>query len=146
MKKPHQELRMLAPESFRQVISRRAIFQAGTAAAGLAILAACGDDEKEDGASDTTSGGGASDLLSQYSTVINKSSGTLNMYTWGAYNDPDIVGALAETELGVAMQVDYYPSNEDLVTKLSAAAGNSGFDVVVPTGPFVPQMIGVDPL
>lgn len=141
MKQPHQELRMLAPESFRQVISRRAIFQAGTAAAGLAILAACGDDEKEDGGSDTTTGGGTSDLLSQYSTEINKSSGTLNMFTWGAYNDPDIVGALAETELGVTMQVDYYPSNEDLVTKLSAAAGNSGFDVVVPTGPFVPQMI-----
>lgn len=134
-------MRMLAPESFRQVISRRAIFQAGTAAAGLAILAACGDDKKDGGGSDTTTGGGTSDLLSQYSNVINQSSGTLNMFTWGAYNDPDVVGALAETDLGITMQVDYYPSNEDLVTKLSAAAGNSGFDVVVPTGPFVPQMI-----
>ena len=141
MNQPNQPLRMLAPESFRQVISRRAIFQAGTAAAGLAILAACGDDKKDDGGSDTTSAGGTSDLLSQYSLVINQSSGTLNMFTWGAYNDPDVVGALAETDLGITMQVDYYPSNEDLVTKLSAAAGNSGFDVVVPTGPFVPQMI-----
>jgi len=141
MKQPEHELRMLAPESFRQVISRRAIFQAGTAAAGLAILAACGDDEKSDnGGSDTTSGGG-SGLLSQYSNVVNQASGTLNMFTWGEYNDPDIVGALAEADLGVSMQVDYYSSNEDLVTKLSAAAGNSGFDVVVPTGPFVPQMI-----
>ncbi len=140
MNQPKQPMRMLAPDSFRQVISRRAIFQAGTAAAGLAILASCGDDKKDE-VSDTTSGGSTSDLLSQFSTVVNKSSGTLNMFTWGAYNDPDIVGALAETDLGITMQVDYYPSNEDLVTKLSAAAGSSGFDVVVPTGPFVPQLI-----
>ena len=141
MKQPNQEMRMLAPDSFRQVISRRAIFQAGTAAAGLAILAACGDDKKGTGGSDTTSGGGTSDLLSQYSNVINQSSGTLAMFTWGAYNDPDIVGALAEADLGVTMKIDYYGSNEDLVTKLSAAAGSSGFDVVVPTGPYIPQML-----
>jgi spermidine/putrescine transport system substrate-binding protein len=63
------------------------------------------------------------------------------MYTWGDYNDPEIIGALAESEVGVSMKVDYYPSNEDLITKLSAANGNSGFDVVVPTGPYIPQMI-----
>jgi len=141
MEQPEHEMRMLAPDSFRQVLSRRAIFQAGTAAAGLAILAACGDDKKDSGSDTTTGGGGLSDLLSQYSNEVNKSSGTLNMFTWGAYNDPDVVGALAEADLGITMQVDYYPSNEDLVTKLSAAAGNSGFDIVVPTGPFVPQMI-----
>jgi spermidine/putrescine transport system substrate-binding protein len=73
--------------------------------------------------------------------VINKASGTLSMYTWGDYNDPEIVGALAESELGVSMKVDYYASNEDLITKLSAAAGSSGFDIVVPTGPYIPQMI-----
>ena len=144
MNQPNKEFRMLAPESFHQVISRRAIFQAGTAAAGLAILAACGDDKKEGDGSKTTGGGdngGLSDLLSQYSNVVNKSSGTLSMFTWGAYNDPDIVGSLADTDLGITMQVDYYASNEDLVTKLSAAAGTGGFDVVVPTGPFVPQLI-----
>ena len=73
--------------------------------------------------------------------MINKSSGTLSMYTWGDYNDPDIVGALAESDLGVTMKVDYYASNEDLITKLSTAGDSSGFDVVVPTGPYVPQMI-----
>jgi spermidine/putrescine-binding protein len=39
------------------------------------------------------------------------------------------------------MKVDYYPSNEDLITKLSAANGTSGFDIVVPTGPYIPQML-----
>jgi spermidine/putrescine transport system substrate-binding protein len=137
---------MLAPDSFRSALSRRALFQVGGAAAGLAILAACGDDsDGGSGSGDTTGGstggGSSSELLSQYSNVINKSSGSLAMFTWGDYNDPDIVGALAESSLGVTMKVDYYPSNEDLITKLSAANGNSGFDIVVPTGPYIPQMI-----
>mgnify|MGYP003328313774 FL=1 len=76
-----------------------------------------------------------------YSRVINTSSGTLAMYTWGDYNDPDLVGALADSTLGVTMKVDYYASNEDLITKLASSNGNSGFDIVVPTGPYVPQMI-----
>ena len=146
MSKPNEPLRMLAPDSFRSALSRRALFQVGGAAAGLAILAACGDDsDGGSGSGDTTGGstggGSSSELLSQYSNVINKSSGSLAMFTWGDYNDPDIVGALAESSLGVTMKVDYYPSNEDLITKLSAANGNSGFDIVVPTGPYIPQMI-----
>ena len=150
MSKPNEPLRMLAPTSFRQAISRRALFQIGGAAAGMAILAACGssdDDSGDSGSSDTTTGGssggstGGSDLLSQYSNVINQASGSLAMFTWGDYNDPDIVGELAESVIGVTMKVDYYPSNEDLITKLAAANGNSGFDIVVPTGPYLPQMI-----
>ena len=148
-----QPLRMLAPDSFRSVLSRRALFTAGTAAAGLVILAACGDDSSSDPTSaptgdttadttaDTATGGQVSELLSQFSRVVNKSSGTLAMFTWGEYNDPEIVGALAEADLGVTMKVDYYPSNEELNTKLSAANGNSGFDIVVPTGPYIPQMV-----
>ncbi|MCB9395236.1 MAG: spermidine/putrescine ABC transporter substrate-binding protein [Acidimicrobiaceae bacterium] len=141
---------MLAPESFRHAISRRALFQIGGAAAGLAIISACGggDDDADSGSSDTggssgTSGGssGGSDLLSQYSNVVNKASGNLAMFTWGEYNDPEIIGSLAESSVGVTMKVDYYPSNEDLITKLSAANGNSGFDIVVPTGAYIPQMI-----
>ena len=64
------------------------------------------------------------------------------MYTWGDYDDPELVGALAESSLGVKMKVDYFASNEDLITKLSAGGGtSSGFDIVVPTGPYVVQMV-----
>jgi len=137
-------------------LSRRTLFQIGGAAAGIAILAACGDDKV---ASNATSGGGTTGgaatggadvgdsgtglgvATGDWSRVTNKSSGGLNMYTWGEYNDPDIVGALAEKDLGVKMQVSYYTSNEDLITKLQASKGTSGFDVVVPTGPYIPQMI-----
>jgi spermidine/putrescine transport system substrate-binding protein len=150
MTKRPEQLKMLAPESFRNAISRRALFQIGGAAAGLAIIAACGSDGESSsdtspstgggGSSDTTAAGG-SDLLSQYSNVVNRASGQLAMFTWGEYNDPDIVGALAESSVGVTMKVDYYPSNEDLITKLSSSSGNSGFDIVVPTGPYIPQML-----
>ena len=144
MTKPNEPMRMLAPTSFRQALSRRALFQIGGAAAGLAVIAAaCGDDSASPattGGSGGT-GGGGSDLLSQYSNVVNKSSGQLAMFTWGDYNDPELIGALAESTVGITMKVDYYPSNEDLITKLSAANGNSGFDIVVPTGPYIPQMV-----
>ena len=50
-----EPIKILAPHSFREKLSRRALFQMGGAAAGLAIVAAaCGDDEK---ASDDASGG-----------------------------------------------------------------------------------------
>nr|MBP6490156.1 extracellular solute-binding protein [Ilumatobacteraceae bacterium]MBP7890447.1 extracellular solute-binding protein [Ilumatobacteraceae bacterium]MBP8211832.1 extracellular solute-binding protein [Ilumatobacteraceae bacterium] len=143
-----EPIKILAPSSFRHMLSRRALFQAGGAAAGFAIVAtACGSDDSSSSDGTTASSGstggstGGSDLLSQFSNVINTSSGSLAMFTWGDYNDPDIVGDLANSVLGVTMTVDYYPSNEDLITKLAAANGNSGFDIVVPTGPYIPQML-----
>jgi spermidine/putrescine transport system substrate-binding protein len=149
MTKRPEPIRILAPESFRQALSRRSFLQLGTAAAGVAFLAACGGDD-DGGSSDTTDGGStpgtgasvpADSILGEYSNIITPSSGQLAMFTWGEYNDPEIVGSLAENALGVTMKVDYYPSNEDLITKLSAANGNSGFDIIVPTGPYIPQMI-----
>jgi spermidine/putrescine transport system substrate-binding protein len=138
-----KEMKILAPHSFRERLSRRAVLKAGTAAAGLAVVvAACGGDD-EGGSSGGDSGGdsGGTQASGDWSRVVNKASGTLAMYTWGDYNDPELVGALAEAELGVTMKVDYYGSNEDLITKLASSNGNSGFDIVVPTGPYVPQMI-----
>jgi spermidine/putrescine transport system substrate-binding protein len=141
---------MLAPRGFQEKLSRRAVLQLGTASAGLAVIAsACGSSSKSAASTTAAPGnttgsttgdtqGGAS---SGYSRVVNKSTGTLSMYTWGDYNDPDIVGKLADSTLGVTMKVDYYNNNEDLITKLSSANGSSGFDIVVPTGPYIPQMI-----
>lgn len=139
-----KQLNMLAPEAFREKLSRRAFLKIGTISAGAAfVLAACGGSDSDTAASDSTAAGGGDDGLASgdWSRVINQASGTLAMYTWGDYNDPALVGALAESTLGVTMKVDYYASNEDLITKLAASAGNSGFDIVVPTGPYIPQMI-----
>lgn len=138
-----QELRILAPDSFRDKLNRRAFIKAGTATAGMAVvLMACGGSESD--SPDTTAAAvdGATQATGDWSRVINKSSGTLAMYTWGDYDDPELVGALAESSLGVKMKVDYFGSNEDLITKLSAGGGtSSGFDIVVPTGPYIVQMV-----
>ncbi len=151
-----EPMKILAPASFRAQLSRRSLFQIGGAAGGLAIIGtACGSDSSSSspgtagtsGSTGSTGGDGSlpgvglPQASGDYSRVINQASGTLAMYTWGAYNDPEIVGALAESNLGVTMKVDYYASNEDLITKLSTAGDSSGFDIVVPTGPFIPQMI-----
>ncbi len=140
-----KELKMLAPEGFREKLSRRAFLQGGTAVAGFALIAAAcgGSDAAPESASDSSAPTGDTAGLASgdWSRVINQSSGTLAMYTWGDYNDPELVGALAGSTLNVTMKVDYYGSNEDLITKLAASAGSSGFDIVVPTGPYIPQMI-----
>ena len=138
-----QELRILAPDSFREKLNRRAFIKAGTATAGMAVvLMACGGSDSASPDTTAAAGDGATQATGDWSRVINKSSGTLAMYTWGDYDDPELVGALAESSLGVKMKVDYFASNEDLITKLSAGGGtNSGFDIVVPTGPYVVQMV-----
>jgi len=50
-----EPIKILAPQGFRQKLSRRTLFQMGGAAAGVAILAACGDDKV---ASNASTGGG----------------------------------------------------------------------------------------
>ena len=73
-----KQLRILAPEAFRETLSRRAFIQGGTAAAGFAILlAACGGSDTAD---DTAAGGDVA--AGDYSRVINKASGSLAMFTW----------------------------------------------------------------
>ena len=144
-----EPFRILAPVGFHQKLSRRSLIKLGGAAGGLMIVgAACGDDDDDDdGGTTGTDGGGDSgepQASGDWSRVINKAGGTLAMYTWGEYNDPDIIGSLAEDALGVTMKVDYYVSNEDLITKLSTSNGASGFDIIVPTGPYIPQMIDKD--
>ncbi len=150
-----EPIKVLAPIGFHEKLTRRSLFQVGGVAAGLAVIAsACGDDSKSSSTtagspgtttagSDTTGAPAAAgtQATGDWSRAINKSSGTLSMFTWGDYNDPEIVGALAESEIGVSMKVDYYASNEDLITKLSTAGDSSGFDIVVPTGTFIPQMV-----
>jgi spermidine/putrescine transport system substrate-binding protein len=138
-----QELRILAPDSFRDKLNRRAFIKAGTATAGMAVvLMACGGSDSDSPDTTAAAGDAAKEASGDWSRVINKSSGTLAMYTWGDYDDPALVGALAESSLGVKMKVDYFGSNEDLITKLAAGGGSSsGFDIVVPTGPYIVQMV-----
>ena len=52
-----QELRILAPDSFREKLNRRAFIKAGTATAGMAVvLMACGGSDTD--SPDTTAAAG----------------------------------------------------------------------------------------
>lgn len=54
----------------------------------------------------------------------------LNIFNWSDYMDPEILTQF-EAECGVAVTLDTYSTNEDMIAKL--LAGNSGYDLVVPS-------------
>lgn len=62
----------------------------------------------------------------------------VNVYNWSDYVDPAVLEAFT-TETGIRVVYDTYDTNEILETKL--LAGRSGYDVVVPSGPFLQRLI-----
>ena len=64
----------------------------------------------------------------------------LHIYTWSDYHSPDILDAFRQRN-GITLTVDSYASNEEMIAKLVAARGTSGYDIVIPSGTHMPQMI-----
>lgn len=62
------------------------------------------------------------------------------MFTWGDYNAPKVIKDF-EKESGAKFNLSSYNSNEQLIAKLTAAQGTSGYDIIVPTGPFIPALV-----
>ena len=120
---------LMSGDSARQLttdLSRRRLFGiVGGSAALAAFLAACGDDSKS-GSKDTTAPGGSGDA----------GANSFKLFTWAEYDDPDLLKSFGNIEITI------FNSNEEAVQKLVAAGGNGGFDMICPTGPFVPQFIG----
>lgn len=112
-------MRVLVSRSTASRLSRRG-FLGGALASGLGagLLTACGSD---------SGGGGGGDA------------GSLSIFTWGDYNDPGVLETFTADE-GTELVIDSYSSNEEMIAKLVAAGGTSGYDIVVPTGTFIPQM------
>jgi len=65
--------------------------------------------------------------------------GELHIYNWGNYTNPELVKKF-EKEFDVKVTVDEYDSNETMLSKVRA--GNSGYDIVVPSDYTVKLMIG----
>jgi spermidine/putrescine transport system substrate-binding protein len=61
----------------------------------------------------------------------------LYIYTWDTYAAPALFKKF-EAETGIEVITDIYSSNDTLVAKLKAG---SAYDIVTPTGNYVPQMI-----
>jgi putrescine transport system substrate-binding protein len=62
----------------------------------------------------------------------------LNLYIWADYLAPDTIPNF-EKQTGIKVNVAFYDSNEQLETKL--LAGQSGYDVVVPSASFFERQI-----
>ncbi len=62
----------------------------------------------------------------------------VNVYNWSDYIDEEILEEFT-AETGIEVVYDVYDSNEVLETKL--LAGDSGYDVVVPSGAFLQRQI-----
>jgi len=119
-------LRVLIDRAGATRLTRRRLFGL---AGGVALLAACGD-------------GGSTAGSPLGSTVASSKpvGGALNIFTWAEYTDPKVVSAFTKTS-GVKVSLDIYDSNEAAIAKLDLASGSSGYDIVVPTGVYIPQMV-----
>lgn len=62
----------------------------------------------------------------------------VRVYNWSDYIDPAILEEFTK-ETGIKVVYDVMDSNEVLETKL--LAGKTGYDIVVPTGPFLSRLI-----
>lgn len=121
-------VRILAHESAAKVIgrelNRRRFLSFAAAAGATGFLAAC------------STGGTQAAPVATGGPLESK----LSMYTWGDYDAPDVLEAFT-SELGPKITLSSFNSNEEMISKLVAAKGTSGFDIVVPTGTFIPQMV-----
>jgi spermidine/putrescine transport system substrate-binding protein len=125
---PQQPVRILASTSASRIIaqeySRRRFLSFTAAAAGAGLLAACSSP-----GADPAPGATGGDLEN-----------SLSIYTWGDYDDPEVLTDFT-AQLGPDITLDSFNSNEEMISKLVAAKGTSGYDIVVPTGQFIPQMV-----
>lgn len=121
-------IRILASRAGSQAITseltRRGFLAVAAGSGATAFLAACSGPSTSTAPEAT--GGALEDALA--------------IYTWGEYNAPETLEAFTDEE-GPRITLDSYSSNEEMIARLVAANGTSGFDIIVPTGVFIPQLI-----
>jgi len=122
---------------------------AASAMALSLVLAACGGDD-DDGAEPAASAdeGGASestepadepaDAPATGECAVDEVDGDLALFNWAEYIDPELLAAFEE-QYGVGVTEDTYDSNEAMQPIISA--GNSGYDVIVPSDYMVSILI-----
>jgi putrescine transport system substrate-binding protein len=92
--------------------------------ASMCLMGGCG--KPEPGARDSRSGENSDDAR------------VVNLYTWADYLAPDTIASF-EKQTGVRVHVSYFETNETLESRM--LTGNSGYDVVVPTAPYLQRQI-----
>ena len=71
-------------------------------------------------------------------TGLAQAEGELNIFNWGNYTNPDVIKKFEETHK-VKVTITDYDSNDTALAKVRA--GGHGFDMVVPSGNFMPIWI-----
>src|ERR1700760_4002361 len=82
--------------------------------------------------------GGGGDKAKQAGDAPAGGDKVLNLYIWSDYLAEDTLSGF-EKQTGIKVHVAYYDTNETLETKL--LAGNSGFDVTVPSSSYFQRLI-----
>ena len=129
MNDSNNSIRILADSTVaplvRRHLTRRGFLGAVAALGAAGILTACSPD------------GGSAPAPQATGGEVEKE---LSVYSWGDYDAPEVVEAFT-SESGAKVIMDTFASNEEMIAKLVAAKGTSGYDLVVPTGVFIPQMV-----
>ena len=128
-----ERIHILAPDGRRDAIARevtrRRALSIGFGGLASIYVAACGGQSGPGGA-----GGGKEATLSAEAKV---EKGPLLLANWPDYTDPRTYKSYQQA-IGPAVKVDGFGSNDELIAKLNA--GGANYDIVVPSGTFVPQI------
>jgi spermidine/putrescine transport system substrate-binding protein len=132
VRQEHQPLRILTPPDLarrllRSRLTRRSLLGGALALGGGAALAGCGGEDTPGSSGGAVAGTGPLE-------------DRLSMYSWGEYDDPEVLKEFTRSK-GPRVEVTGFNSNEEMIAKLVAAKGTGGYDIVVPTGPYIPQMV-----
>ena len=115
-----------------QPIQIRLLLSRTLTTAALALLvASCGQKPAEEAAPQ----GDPAATSAAFPTDKEK---VLNVYNWSDYIDDSVLADFT-AETGIKVQYDVFDSNEVLETKL--LAGNTGYDIVVPSASFLERQI-----
>jgi len=68
------------------------------------------------------------------------SAGGLSLYTWAEYQSPENLRRFGD-RFGFDVAVDVFESDEALMAKLALTGGGAGYDLIVPSLPYVGQLI-----
>lgn len=125
-------IRILASRPAAQQLTRRNFLGAAAllaAAGGIAACSGSGSSSAASGTSPAATSAALADLGDK-----------LSMYGWASYDDAAVVAAFTQ-EFGPNVSLDVYNSNEEMIAKLAAAAGTAGYDILMPTGVYLPQIV-----
>jgi spermidine/putrescine-binding protein len=135
--------------------TRRRAIQLAAIPLSLALVAsACGsDDDSSSSGGDTSgtdasgtsggdsggeSGGESGGDMETAECAVDEVDGDLALFNWAEYIDPEQLQEFAD-EYGISATMDVYDSNEAMLPQIQA--GNSGYDVIVPSDYMVSIMI-----